>query len=107
MIRFIIKECIIVMRVNGTKAQCIMTPRIIFTKHALHRLRERGISRDVAVLTIIDPDEVISVKYNRLAARKHEPSCYNVVVIYETSENNIIVITVIKVSERVEKNWLH
>ena len=49
---------------------------------------------------MINPDEVIEAKHGRRAARKHEPSCYHIVTIYEAHREALIVVTAIRVDER-------
>ena len=74
--------------------------KVEFTAHALRRLGERNISEEAVYEALTTPDEVIEVKHGRRAARKHEPSCYHIVTIYEAHREALIVVTAIRVDER-------
>ena len=44
--------------------------KIIFSKHALRKIRERGVHENEVINTVEEPVEVIDVKYGRRAGFK-------------------------------------
>lgn len=75
----------------------------VFSKHAMRRVKERGISEEWAAETIYDAEETINVKFGRRACYKKFGKDY-VVVIYEESVDKITVVTILKVNkERLER----
>jgi len=73
--------------------------RIIFSKHALRRARERGVDDNEVINTVEQPVEVLDVKYGRKAGFKHF-DCDYVVAIYETRNGEIVVVTSVKVDKK-------
>ncbi len=69
------------------------------SKHALRRARERGIDKTEIVNVIERPDEVVDVKYDRKGNFKHI-ECNYLVVIYETRNGEIVVVTSIIVNKK-------
>ena len=75
----------------------------IFSKHAMKRAGERGISEEWAAEAIYNAEETINVKFGRKASYKKFGDDY-VVVIYEESVDKVAVVTILKVSkERLER----
>ena len=76
----------------------MVTGKIKVSAHALKRLEEREIDIDLIEQVIIEPFEVIDVKYGRKAAyREHKG--YYLVVIFEEQKDEIVVVTVLKVDD--------
>ncbi|MBE8540068.1 DUF4258 domain-containing protein [Geoglobus acetivorans] len=71
---------------------------IRFSGHALRRAEERGIDPEQVELVIREPAEVIHVKFGRKAAFRKFGEKY-VVVIYEERNNEIVVVTTLKVDK--------
>ncbi len=69
---------------------------IRFSEHSLRRAEERGITLEQIKLVVQEPSEVIDVKFGRKAAFKQFREEY-VVVIYEERNNEIVVVTTLKV----------
>ena len=69
---------------------------IRFSKHSLRRAEERGITLEQIELVVQEPSEVIDVKFGRKAAFRQFGEKY-VVVIYEERNNEIVVVTTLKV----------
>ena len=69
---------------------------IRFSKHSLRRAEERGITLEQIELVVQEPSEVIDVKFGRKAAFRQFGEEY-VVVIYEERNNEIVVVTTLKV----------
>jgi uncharacterized DUF497 family protein len=67
--------------------------------HAVKRMAERGISTEEVKLTLDSPTEVMMVRHGRRAACRHFPECQYVVVIFEAAEEELIVVTAVKVDE--------
>jgi len=67
--------------------------------HALIRMRERKISFDQVEEVIKNPEEVINVKHGRRASYRRYGDKF-IVAIYEESNGEVKVITVLKVDER-------
>lgn len=78
--------------------------RIIFSKHALRRTRERGVDDNEVISTLEEPVEVVDVKYGRKASFKHF-DCDYVVVIYETRNGEIVVVPSVKVDKKRLKRY--
>ncbi len=70
-----------------------------FSTHVIKRMVERGISADEVRATLGSPIEITMVRYGRRAACRHFPECYYVVVIFEPVEEELIVVTVVRVNE--------
>ena len=66
--------------------------------HALKRLEEREIDIELIEQVIIEPFEVIDVKFGRKAAYR-ELKGYYLVVIFEEQKDEIVVVTVLKVDD--------
>jgi len=66
--------------------------------HALKRLEERDIDIEHIEQVIIEPFEVIDVKFGRKAAYR-ELNGYYLVVIFEEQKDEIVVVTVLKVDD--------
>ncbi len=64
--------------------------------HALKRLEEREIDIELIEQVIIEPFEVIDVKFGRKAAYRGVNGYY-LVVIFEEQKDEIVVVTVLKV----------
>ena len=62
-------------------------------------MAERGISADEVEVTLDSPVEVTTVRYGRRAACRHFPECHYVVVIFEPVEEELIVVTAVRVDE--------
>ena len=73
--------------------------KIRIAKHALGRAREREIAKSEIVRAIEQPDEVVDVKYGRKGNFKHA-ECNYLVVIYETRNGEIVVVTSIRVDKK-------
>jgi len=65
---------------------------IIFTRHALLKLKQRGISRIAVKETLKSPDHKFHSHSNRLIAYKKFDKLY-LKVIYKIEEDNILIIT--------------
>ncbi|PIS39438.1 MAG: hypothetical protein COT33_01950 [Candidatus Nealsonbacteria bacterium CG08_land_8_20_14_0_20_38_20] len=65
---------------------------IIFTNHALLKLRQRGISPEVVRKTLKSPDYTIPSYSERIIVYKKFDRLY-LKVVYKVEEDNIIVIT--------------
>ena len=78
--------------------------RIIFSKHALRKTKERGIDDSEIINTIEEPVEAVDVRYGRKASFKHF-DCDYVVAIYETRNGEIVVVTSIKVDKKRLKRY--
>jgi len=77
--------------------------KIIFSKHAVERARERGIPEEWAAEVINHADETINVKFGRKASFRKFGKSY-VVVIYEQGIDKIVVVTMLKVDrERLKR----
>ncbi len=72
--------------------------KIKVSAHALKRLEEREIDIDLIEQVIIEPFEVIDVKFGRKAAYM-ELKGYYLVVIFEEQKDEIVVVTVLKVDD--------
>lgn len=72
---------------------------IKISKHAQERAKERGISIEQIELTVKEAKEVIDVKFGRKAAFKRFGEEY-LVVIYEKRNNEIVVVTTLKVDKK-------
>ena len=66
--------------------------------HALKRVDEREIDIELIEQVIIEPFEVIDVKFGRKAAYR-ELKGYYLVVIFEEQKDEIVVVTVLKVDD--------
>ncbi|MEE8401592.1 MAG: DUF4258 domain-containing protein [Candidatus Hydrothermarchaeaceae archaeon] len=66
--------------------------KIVFSKHAIGRAKERGISEEWAAEAIYNAEETVSVKFGRKASYKKFENDY-VVVIYEDSVDKMAVVT--------------
>ena len=66
--------------------------------HALKRLEEREIDIELIEQVIIEPFEVIDVKFGRKAAYRDFKGHY-LVVIFEEQKDEIVVVTVLKVDD--------
>lgn len=77
--------------------------KIVVSKHALKRARERGIPEKWISEVIRDPEETINVKFGRTASYKRFSTEY-VVLIYEERADKIVVVTILKVDrERLKR----
>ncbi len=77
---------------------------IRLSEHAIERAKERGIDLNHVELTVREPVEVINVKFGRKAAFKQFGEKY-VVVIYEERNDEIIVVTTLKVDKERLKRY--
>lgn len=65
---------------------------IIFTSHALSKLKQRGIPKFLVKRTLKSPDYITSSYSGRMIAYKKFDNLY-LKVVYKIEEDNIIVIT--------------
>ena len=65
---------------------------IIFTRHALLKLKQRGVSKNATIKTLKSPDYKTRSYSERMIAYKKFDKLY-LKVIYRIEEKNIIVIT--------------
>lgn len=72
--------------------------KLVFSKHATKRAKERGIHEEWAAEAIHNAEETVNVKFGREASYKKFGGDY-VVVIYENSVDKITVVTVSNVNE--------
>lgn len=71
--------------------------RIRLSRHARARMSERGISEDEVIATLINPLEVVRGRYGRELFTRHFGPCDYVVVVVERADEDLIVVTVLKV----------
>jgi len=71
---------------------------IKFTKHALERMRIRGITKEEIIDTVNNPDKKINDSYGNIIVHKVEKK-YLLRVFYYIEENSKIVITAYKTSK--------
>ncbi|WP_457754600.1 DUF4258 domain-containing protein [Thermococcus sp.] len=69
-----------------------MNKDVVFIPHALERMNERGISKELVVETLTNPDKVGEGYLGRKVAQKNMDGKL-IRVIYEEHEDKIIVIT--------------
>ncbi|NJE08907.1 DUF4258 domain-containing protein [Thermococcus sp. M39] len=74
---------------------------IVFIPHALERMKERGISKELVVEALANPDKVGEGYFGRKVAQKVIDGKL-IRVIYEEHEDSIIVITVY-ITSKVDK----
>jgi len=65
-------------------------------------MEERGITEDEVKTTLMRPLEIVKGKYGRELFTRHFRPCYYVVVVVERADEDLIVVTALKVDrERV------
>ena len=74
---------------------------IVFISHALERIKERGISKDLVIEALTNPDKVEEGYFGRKVAQKVVDEKL-IRVIYEEHEDEIIVITAY-ITSKVDK----
>ncbi|MBO8175060.1 MAG: DUF4258 domain-containing protein [Thermococcus sp.] len=74
---------------------------ILFIPHALERMNERGISKDLVIGALTNPDKVEEGHFGRKVAQKNIDGKL-IRVIYEEHEDEIIVITAY-ITSKVDK----
>ncbi|HIH73204.1 MAG: Uncharacterized protein XD43_0977 [Thermococcales archaeon 44_46] len=67
--------------------------KIVFIPHALERMKERKISKELVIETITSPDEVYIGYFGRKVAQKRLNGKL-IRVVYEESKDEVVVITV-------------
>ena len=77
----------------------LTSKEIRFHEHAEEKMRRRGISKEVALKTLENSEEVIDGKYGRKIAQKVFGK-YLLRVIFEEHENYILVITLYLTKQR-------
>lgn len=65
---------------------------IIFTEHALLKLKQRGIKKDLVLQTLKNPERTLLSRNNREIALKKIGKLY-LKVVFRQEEKNIVVIT--------------
>ena len=65
---------------------------IVFTQHAVLKLKHRSIRKEIVILTLKNPDRIIGSYKDRKAAFKKFKKVY-MKVIFRNEKSNIIVIT--------------
>lgn len=81
-----------------------MTIVVTYSTHAERRMRERSISKPEVEETLARPLEVRETRYERKAACRRIGGDDYLVVIFEDSAEDLIVVTALKVDrERVKK----
>lgn len=77
--------------------------KLVFSEHALKRMRERGIPEEWVGEVINNAEETINARFDRRASFKKFGDIY-AIVIYEEKVNNIVVVTILKVDrERLKR----
>ena len=71
---------------------------IKFTKHALERMRARGITKEEIINAITNPDKEINDSYGNIIAHKIKKK-YFLRVFYRIEEDSKVVITAYKTSK--------
>jgi len=71
---------------------------IKFSAHALKRVKERKLSIQEVKLTVEEPIETIHAKYGRKVSCKHFIPCRYLVVVYESLNEGLIVVTALKIN---------
>lgn len=71
---------------------------IKFTKHALERMRARGITKEEIINAITNPDKEINDSYGNIIAHKVKEK-YLLRVFYRIEEDSKVVITAYKTSK--------
>ncbi len=67
--------------------------KVLFIPHALERMRERGIPKDLVIETLNSPEKVTTGYFGRKIAQKRLNGRL-IRVVYEEEENEVVVITV-------------
>ena len=81
--------------------------RITFSPYALEQMRERRLSSRAVRATVANPDQVLTGKGRRAIAQRRIQEAgkdYLLRVVYEASEERIIVVTAYKTS-KIGKYW--
>jgi hypothetical protein len=78
---------------------------IRFSTHAEHRMREREISHEEISETLVRPDEIREMRYGRHGAFKRLVGGNFLVVIFERYNEDLIVVTALKVDESRVKRY--
>ena len=73
-----------------------------FTRHARARMMERGIGEEEVWATVCEPLDVVRGRHGRTLFTRHFVPCYYIVAVVEQANEDLIVITVLRVDrERV------
>ena len=72
--------------------------KIVFTLHAIERIKTRGINRSEVVLCIANPDKVDKLDGITRAIKKRDSGV--LLVFYRSENSNVVVITAYRSSKR-------
>ena len=71
--------------------------RIRISRHARARMSERGVSEDEVIATLTNPLDIVRGRYGRELFTRHFGPCDYVVVVAERTDEDLIVVTVLRV----------